>query len=435
MAAASTFRMNIDYSARRARIAPALGLTDDLLLAGAGEPQPKPEISDAMLPFIAHQEYYYLTGLAEAAGGIVAYDPRDGAGRGWVSFVPEVTEAERIWEGREQLPGEPLGRFSAWLAARPGRRIVMLGAPVPGVEFDAARTAAVREAYKHARRPKEPAEVEVMRRCAAATAAGYAVIRPLLRPGVSERRIQVELEAEYFRQGAQKTGYDSIVGIGAQSAVFHGSPSRDRIARDGDFVLIDSGAELDRYVIDVTRTYVTGTPSPFQRDLFQAVLAALQRATARCRPGTEWKDVHFGAATDLVGSLVAMGLMRGQPEALVEREAHMLFFPHGIGHMLGLGVRDASGLEPGRARDPRPCLKSLRMDLILRPGYIVTVEPGLYFIPAILNDPARREKFRDCVNWDLAARHLALGGIRLEDNLLVTEGDPVNLTAAIPKQL
>jgi Xaa-Pro aminopeptidase len=427
--------MSIDFAGRRERLARALNLTDEILLAGAAQPLPKPEISDQLLPFIAHQEYYYLTGQAEAAGGIVAFDPRDGAGRGWVSFVPEVTEAERIWEGREQLPGEPLGKFPAWLAARQGRRIAMLGAPVTGVAADADRTAEVRAALAHARRPKEPGEIELMQRCAAATAAGYAAIQPLLKPGVSERRIQIELEAEYFRHGTQKTGYDTIVGVGAQSAVFHGSPSPHRLAREGDFILIDSGAELNRYVIDVTRTYVAGQPSAFQRDLHQAVRNALERASQRCRPGAEWKDIHFAAAADLMGSLVSMGLMHGHPESLVEQEAHMLFFPHGVGHMLGLGVRDAGGLEPGRTKDPRPCLKNLRMDLVLRPGYIVTVEPGLYFIPAILNDPARRAQYRESVNWPLVEQHLGLGGVRVEDNLLVTEGAPVNLTAAIPKQL
>lgn len=425
--------MNIDYPARRARIAPQLGLTDEILLVGAGHPIPKPEISDALLPFIAHQEYYYLTGHVDANGGIVAYDPKGGPGGGWVSFVPEVTEMDRVWEGKEQLPGELLGRFPAWLAARQGRRIVMLGAPVAGLTVDEARTAAVREAYKHARRPKEPVEIGLMQRCAAAATAGYAKIQPLLRPGVSERALQIELEAEYFRHGAQVTGYDSIVGVGAQSAVFHGSPSPDRVARDGDFILIDSGPQLDRYVIDVTRTYVAGKPSAFQRDLAQAVLGAQIRACDRCRPGMEWKDLHFSTAADMLGGLVAMGVMKGDPASLVEQDAHTLFFPHGIGHMLGLGVRDASGLEPGRTKDPRPSLRSLRMDLILRPGYIVTVEPGLYFIPAILNDPARREKYREAVNWPLVDQHLGLGGVRVEDNILVTDGAPVNLTAAIPK--
>ena len=424
--------MNFDYPARRARIARALGLTDEVLLIGAGQPVPKPEISDALLPFIAHQEYYFLTGHADALGGILAYDPH---GDQWVSFVPEVTELDRVWEGREQLPGELLAKFPAWFSARRGRPVVRLGAPISGIPFDDGRTKEVRELYKHARRPKEPAEVELMQRCAVATAAGYAAIQPLLQPGVSERALQVELEAEFFRHGAQATGYDSIVGIGARSAVFHGSPSPDRVARDGDFILIDAGAQLDRYVIDVTRTYVAGRPSAFQRDLHQVVLGAQIRACAKCWPGAEWKDLHFATAVDMMGGLVAMGVLKGDAQSLVEQEVHTLFYPHGLGHMLGLGVRDASGLEPGRQKDERPSLRSLRMDLILRAGYIVTVEPGLYFIPAILNDRNRRDKYRRTVNWDLVDRHLLIGGVRVEDNLLVTEADPVNLTAAIPKAL
>lgn len=427
--------MSFDYPARRERVARALHLTDEILVVGAGEPLAKPEISDAMLPFIAHQEYYYLTGHADAPGGIIAYDPRGGPRDGWTSFVPAVTELDRVWEGKEQLPGQLVSEFPAWLAARGGRPIVALGAPLAGVKADPVRTAEVRERYKHARRPKEPAEIDLMRRCAAATAAGYAVLPPFLRPGVSERRLQVELEAEYFRQGAQTTGYDSIVGIGPQSAVFHGSPSPHRVAREGDFILIDSGAQLDRYVIDVTRTYVAGGPSAFQRDLHQVVLAAQLRAIDRCRPGAEWKDIHFGAAADMMDGLTAMGVTRGAGQALVEQEVHTLFYPHGVGHMVGLGVRDASGLEPGRTRDPRPSLRSLRMDLVLRPGYIVTIEPGLYFIPALLQDPARRARFKDQVNWPLVDRHLQLGGVRIEDNLLVTDDAPENLTAAIPKAL
>ncbi|AOS43294.1 Xaa-Pro aminopeptidase [Lacunisphaera limnophila] len=424
--------MNFDFPARRARIARALALTDEVLLIGSGHPLPKPEISDALLPYIAHQEYYFLTGHLDAIGGILAFDPRDGA---WTSFVPEVTEMDRVWEGREQLPGEPLTSFPAWFSARRGRPVVLLGAPVSGISADETRTAAVRERYKHARRPKEAAEIAVLQRGAAATAAGYAAIQPLLRPGVSERTLQIELEAEYFRHGAQTTGYDSIVGVGPQSAVFHGSPSPDRVARNGDFILIDSGAQVDRYVTDVTRTYVAGRASPFQRDLYQVVLGAQERTCALCRPGAEWKDLHYATATDLMTGLAAMGVVRGNPSSLVEQEVHTLFYPHGLGHMVGLGVRDASGLEPGRTRDPRPSLRSLRMDLILREGYVVTVEPGLYFIPALLRDAGRRSRYAQAVDWDLVDRHLHLGGVRIEDNLLVTAGAPLNLTAAIPKDL
>lgn len=424
--------MQFDFPARRERLTRALALNHEVLLIGAGHPIPKPEISDALLPFIAHQEYYYLTGHADAIGGILAYDPHDGA---WTSFVPEVTELDRVWEGREQLPGELLARFPDWLAARRDRPVAMLGVPIAGVACDEVRSAAIREEYKHVRRPKEPAEIELMKRGAAATAAGYAKIQPLLRAGVSERALQIDLEAEYFRHGAQTTGYDTIIGSGARSAIFHGSPSPDHLLKDGDFVLIDSGAQVDRYVTDVTRTYGIGKISAFQRDLYQAVLEAQQRTIDRCRVGAEWKDLHFTTAADMMCSLAAMGVVRGDPHALVEQDVHTLFYPHGLGHMVGLGVRDASGLEPGRARDQRPSLRSLRMDLILREGYIVTVEPGLYFIPAILRDHGRRARYPHAVNWNLVDQHLHIGGVRIEDNILVTAGAPVNLTAAIPKLL
>ena len=424
--------MSFDYPARLTRMARALHLENEVLLIGAGTPVPKPEISDMVLPFIAHQEYFYLTGHTESPGAVLAYDPQTSE---WISFVPEVTELDRVWEGREQLPGELLEKFPAWLARRAGRPVVMRGASLAGITTDAAKTAAVRERYKHARRPKEFAEVATMKRCAEITARGYAAIQPLLKPGVSERALQIELEAEYFRGGAQCTGYDSIVGIGLQSAVFHGSPSPHRLARAGDFILIDSGAQLARYVIDVTRTYVAGQPDPFQRDLHQAVLHAQIRACDKCRPGTEWKDLHLATAVDLMAALATMGVVRGNPQSLVEQDVHTLFYPHGLGHMVGLGVRDAGGLEPGRKPDPRPSLRSLRMDLVLREGYIVTVEPGLYFIPAILGDPVRRLRHGATVNWELIDRHRGIGGVRIEDNILVTSGEPVNLTAAIPKAL
>lgn len=430
--------MYFDYAERRARLSRTLNLTDEILVVGAGHALPKPEISDQMLPFIAHQEYFFLTGLNNAPGGIVVFDPRDQNGArgdgGWISFVPKVTESDRLWEGREQLPGMSIEHFGGWFAAREGRRVVMLGAPIVGITADARRTAEVRDALIHARRFKDPAEIDLMRHCAFKTAAGYAAIVPMLRAGFTERRIQVEIEAEYFRRGATATGYDTIVGSGPNSAVLHAMPSQ-RAFKEGDFVLIDSGAEVDRYVIDVTRTYVVGKPNAFQRDLYQNVLNAQSRAIQRCQPGAEWKDIHFAAALDLVDGLVSMGIMRGNPASLVEQDAYTLFFPHGIGHMVGLGVRDASGLEPGRLKDSRPCLAHLRMDLILRSSYIVTVEPGIYFIPALLNNPQNREFFHDCVNWQLVEKHLRVGGVRLEDTILVNHGTPENLTRIIPKTM
>lgn len=416
---------------RRRRLARALDLQDALLVIGAGEPIPLPEGTDQTYPFRSHSEYFYTAGH-ECAGGIVAFDPSQGDDAGWISFVPEVTEGERVWEGRQQAPGALLSSWPGWLAARAGRTIAQLGEPVAGVTASPALTATVRERFTHARRPKDAHELSVLRRGAIATAAGYQRLRECVRPGRTERELQIELEAEFFRAGADGTGYDSIIGTGPNSAVLHFSPT-GRPAAPGEFVLVDAGTEVDRYVTDVTRTYVVGPGTEFQRDLYQLVLAAEERAVSLCRPGVEWRDLHLATAVQLVAGLVSMGVMRGEPASLVEQEAHTLFFPHGLGHMVGLGVRDGSGLLPGRRKDPRPSLSTLRMDLPLAPGYLVTVEPGLYFIPALLTDPKRRTRFRDAVNWDLVDRHLMLGGVRIEDNVLVTAGEPEVLTAAIPK--
>lgn len=422
---------------RRQRIGALLPLADGILIVAAGEPIPLPEASDQIYPFRAHADYVYLSGHDEP-GGILAFDPRDQAQPhgGWQLFTPPVSEAERVWEGRTHSHGLPIGELSAWLRARLGRSFALLGSPSiePLPAPDTALSIQVRAALLHGRRPKDAAEIATVRRAVSATVAGYTCLPEIIRPGVTERQVQVELEAGFFRAGGQRTGYATIVGSGPNSAVLHFPPS-GRAIRQGEFVLVDAGAEIDRYMADVTRTYVAGTPTPFQRDLHQLVLHAGERAIERCRPGTEWKAIHLAAAVDLVAGLVTMGVMRGNAESLVEQEAHTLFFPHGLGHMVGLGVRDAGGLAPGRQKDSRPGLRSLRMDLPLQPGYLVTVEPGLYFIPPLLNDPARRTRHRDAVNWPLVEQHLDLGGVRIEDNILVTEAVPEVLTRDIPKTL
>ena len=124
--------------------------------------------------------------------------------------------------------------------------------------------------------------------------------------------------------------------------------------------------------------------------------------------------------------------MNGNAGSLVEQGAHTLFFPHGPGHLVGLGVRDASGRYPGRQKDESAASRNLRMDLPLGPGYVTTVEPGLYFIPAILNDPKRRRQYRQSVNWHRADHYIGCGGVRIEDNVLVTENGPEVLTASTP---
>ena len=414
---------------RRARVAATWGLSDEVVLVGAGHQIPLPGGQDQTYPFLSHSEYIYLADR-ECEGGLVAFDPKEG----WTDFVPDVTEDERVWEGRTDAEGTPLSGLAAWLAVRRGRKVAMLGTPLADVPADAALTAEVREKLQQAIRPKDEVELDRMRRATAATAAGFAAVRKLIRPGVTERELQVELETEFFRHGGERTAFGTIVGAGSNSGVLHFTPGA-RVVREGDNVLIDAGAEIGRYASDVTRTYQAGTPGGFFRDLYQVVLNGQVKGVQRCRAGVEWREVHLAVARDLAEGLVALDILRGSPDALVEQDAHALFFPHGLGHLVGLGVRDASGYLPGRKRSTRFGLAFLRCDFPLQPGYVITVEPGLYFIPALLKDPERRARYRDAVNWAKVDTLLGFGGIRIEDDVLVTSGDPEVLTAAVPKTL
>ncbi len=407
------------------------GLVDEIVLIGAGDLIGVPGRGDRTYPFHAHSEYFYLTDL-NRPGGVLAFDPQEG----WFDFVAEVTDEERLWSGAAggEPGGVPLGQLDVWLGARRGRPVACLGTPPSGsleVGCDPALSADLRLALDVVRRPKDEVELERMRVAERATSAAFAAAVPVLVEGSTERSVQVELETAALRAGADAMAYDTIVGAGTNSAVLHFMPT-DRRLNTGDLVLIDAGADYRQYASDITRTYpVGGRLSAEQQELHAVVHAAERAAIERCVPGTEWVDVHMTAAQVIAEGLVAFGVLRGEPSVLVESGAVWLFFPHGIGHLVGLGVRDAGGPLRSRRDTPTP-VANLRINLPLEPGYVVTVEPGIYFVPAMLQDPDRRARHRDTVDWDRVDRLLGFGGIRIEDNLLITDGGHEILTADVP---
>jgi Xaa-Pro aminopeptidase len=303
------------------------------------------------------------------------------------------------------------------------------------VAIDEEASARFSEAVSVLRRTKDDAELGRMRAAADTSVQGHLAAWRLARPGMTERRLQVELEADFFRNGAARTAYGSIVGTGPNGSVLHFAPT-NRELRDGDIVLIDAGAEIDGYASDVTRAFPAGARfRGIQRDVYQLVLETQQAAITGAVPGAEYKALHLGASRQIAQGLVDLGILRGDADTLVERDAHALFFPHGLGHMLGLATHDAGGCLAGRERSDRFGLKYLRTDLPLQPGYVVTIEPGIYFIRALLTDPERRQTYADAVNWDRVDTMLDFGGIRIEDDVLITANGPELLSGALPRAL
>ena len=417
---------------RRASAASAWNLADELVLIGAGEPIPVPGRYDRTYPFRAHSEYLYLTDR-ERPGGVLAFDPADG----WTDFVAPVTREELLWSGADDLEeGVPDGARSvtelpAWLEERKGRRRGCLGAAIAGVSSDNAFDGELRYLLTGVRRAKDEVELARMRTAEQATRFGFLAVAELIGEGRAERELQIELEAQFFRSGADALAFDTIVAGGPHAAVLHFAPTARPLGR-GELVLIDAGGEYRGYASDITRTYpVAGGFSSEQEHLYGVVRQALGAAIETCRPGVEWHDVHRRAALVIADGLVELGILKGDAESLFECGAVTLFFPHGVGHMVGLGVRDAGGVLRGRDK-PGPGFPRLRVDLPLQVGYALTVEPGIYFIPPMLRDRTTRERLRDQVDWDRVDDLLDFGGIRLEDNILVTHDGCDVLTGDVP---
>ncbi len=410
--------------------------------------------TDQFHEFHAHPEFQYLTGVAEP-GAALAWEPGDG----WTLFAPSLSVEDLVWmsapPSADELAAETgvsrsvdRSELAGWLESRRGRGMALLGsrdvelrATEYGVEswssleavVDEEATERLGKALAELRRAKDAVELDRMTRAVDAAVFGHLAAQRLARHGLTERALQIEMEAEFFRRGGARTAYGSIVGSGPNSAILHGTPG-ERVMSDGELVLIDAGAEIEGYASDVTRTFpVSAEFTGIQRDLYNVVLAAQQEAIAGAGPGVEYKSLHMQASATIAQGLVDAGILRGSVEELVAADAHALFFPHGLGHMLGLSTHDCAGYLEGRVPEDRFGLAYLRTDLPLAPGYVVTIEPGIYFVPALLTDPARRERYAEMVNWDVVDGLLDFGGIRIEDDVLITGDGCEVMSEALPK--
>ncbi len=410
--------------------------------------------TDQFHEFHAHPEFQYLSGVAEP-GAALAWEPDSG----WTLFAPSLSIDDLVWMSAPPSPEDlatatgvshslDRAELAGWLEARRGQDLALLGsrdiesrATEYGVDawstleavVDEDATERLGKALAELRRAKDAVELDRMTRAVDAAVQGHLAAQRLARHGLSERALQIEMEAEFFRQGGARTAYGSIVGSGPNSAILHGTPG-ERIMSDGELVLIDAGAEIDGYASDVTRTFpVSAEFSGIQRDLYNVVLASQEQAIAEAGPGVEYKSLHLAASATIAQGLVDAGILNGAPDDLVAADAHALFFPHGLGHMLGLSTHDCAGYLEGRVPEDRFGLAYLRADLPLAPGYVVTIEPGIYFVPALLTDPARRERYAQMVNWDVVDGLLDFGGIRIEDDVLITADGCEVMSGALPK--
>jgi Xaa-Pro aminopeptidase len=275
-----------------------------------------------------------------------------------------------------------------------------------------------------------------MRLAAAATAAAHKAVMRATHPGVPERSLAALFEAVLASRGLT-TGYGTILTQAGE--VLH-SHNHDQRLSAGRLLLLDGGGEMaSGYTSDVTRTWpVSKHFDPRQKAAYEAVLKAEEVAIALCKPGRPYREIHDAASHVIACFLADEGLVYGDPADIVEQGAHALFFPHGVGHLIGLDVHDLENFgdlpayPPHTARPEAFGTCYLRLNLPIESNWVVTIEPGFYVVPAILRDAKLRERFRGLVNFEKAEKWIGFGGIRIEDDIVVGD-EPENLSSSIPK--
>jgi Xaa-Pro aminopeptidase len=259
-------------------------------------------------------------------------------------------------------------------------------------------------------------------------------------PGRIEREVAGIIEGITLTRG-NPLAYPVIFTINGQT--LHNNYYGNEM-QAGDIVINDSGAESDlHYASDITRTFpVSGRFTVEQRDIYNIVLHANMKSIEAVKPGVLFKDIHLNAAKIITQGLKDLGIMRGDVDAAVKQGAHALFYPHGLGHMMGLDVHDMEdlgedyvGYDANVKRSDQFGLQYLRLAKKLQPGYVLTIEPGIYFIPELIDQWQAENKSADFINYEKVNSMRGFGGVRIEDNVLVEKNGPRVLGVPIPKTI
>lgn len=391
---------------------------------------------DVEHPFRQDSDFYYLSGFAEEFAVIVLISGREQGE--YVLFCQEKIKEQEIWTGRrvgpeaaidvlgcddafpitdidDILPGLIEGKdcvytnlgVSPEFDSRLMNWVNDIKAQVRNGATPPREFSALDYLLHEMRLIKSPAEIKVMQRAAEISADAHTRVMQMVKPGMYEYQLEAELMRTFMAAGSRWPAYPSIVGTGENGCILHYTQNTSEI-KDGDLILIDAGCELDYYASDITRTFpANGKFSPAQAAMYQLVLDANIAAIAAVKPGANWNSPHEVAVRILTAGLVEHGLLTGNVDELIEREAYRQFYMHKTGHWLGMDVHDVGEYRiDGQWR-------------ILEEGMVMTIEPGLYIAP---DDDSVDPKWRGI-------------GIRIEDDIVVTKTGCKVLTADVVKEI
>jgi Xaa-Pro aminopeptidase len=417
----------------------------------SGLPRPR-NFAGNRYPFRAESHFLYLLGrpsegaalLVDSGTATLFAPPPDPEAELWAGPQPTLDELSRqlaieVRPIAEFEPPESVATLPAqdaesaiWQSELVGRDVIQGSGPeLADRDLDLA------QAMIELRLQHDAAAIAQLRFAARVAERAHRAGMRATRPGMHEYQVRAAMEAAIFASGCA-CSYNSIVTVHGE--VLH-NERHDGLVQDGDLLLADVGAEtVEGWASDVTRVWpARGEFSSTQRALYDVVLAAQGAAIAAVRPAVRYLEVHRAAGLELLRGLIDLGIFRGDLADLYARGAAALFFPHGIGHLLGLDVHDMedlgdrAGYAAGRVRSTSPGDRYLRLDRDLQAGMCVTIEPGFYQIPALLSNASEVAGLESALDRQRLAEFADVRGIRIEDDVLVTESGCEVLTQAIPK--
>jgi Xaa-Pro aminopeptidase len=285
---------------------------------------------------------------------------------------------------------------------------------------------------------KDKYEIEEIERACMTGYTMHTTAMKVTKPGIYEREVAGAVEGVALCGGGT-VSFPVICSVRGETLHnhYHGN-----IMKDGDLLMMDAGAETENgYASDYTRTLpVSGTFTQKQKEIYEIVLKANTEAIKAIKPGIPYQQIHLLAARIIAEGLGALGLMKGDAAEAVKQGAHTMFFPHGLGHMMGLDVHDMEDLGENNVgyddeikRIDQFGTAYLRLGRRLQEGFVLTVEPGIYFIPALIEQWKAEKKFMDFINYDKVSEYLGFGGVRIEDDILVTADGCRVLGKPVPK--
>ncbi len=410
-----------------------------------------------ILPFHQDSTFLYYLGLDEA--GLAAVLDVDA--RTTCVFGHDVTVEDSVWTGPQPLLKDkalasgvtntaPMKDLAAVVqkAVAAGRTIHALPQyraknrltlqSLFGSEPSAS--IALIKAVAAQRSVKSAEEIEEIEKALALSYQMHTTAMQLARPGKVEREIVGYIEGMVKSQGAGLS-FPTIFSVHGE--ILH-NPTHHNTMQAGDMVVHDSGTESPRhYASDITRTIpVSGRFTAQQREVYEIVLRAETQAIEAVAPGVEFRSLHRLAATEIVSGLKALGVLKGNVDEAVEADVHTLFFQCGLGHMMGLDAHDMENLGEAYVGYTDTIIqstafgwRSLRLGKALEPNYVVTVEPGIYFNPGLIDQWRSENKLAQFINYEALEAYRHFGGIRLEDDILVTSQGFRELGRPIPKTL